>query len=288
VVLLDNTDNEDAGVYGEAHTYDGEKWVSTEESDALAMTYKDALELAELSQKTIHASEIYADLIVTKRLRVQSGNFLTKINETDGVDVTYGANKLFKVEPLTGKIYFGEHFWYNPTDGAIHTPNDKTVINADGTIYGEQSNFEESVVNGIKLYPVFGQSSVLPATLTLKENIPYDAEVMINVSVRLDVSGLSDFYVFPGSGKLSSANLRESIPITQFWKLIPRSMDFNRYAGTVFLDDTGTDYTLKYRFNPYDTPHIDVVYDFADNPMTRASLNIYDVMISGFIGILPN
>jgi hypothetical protein len=204
------------------------------------------------------------------------------------LDAMYGDKVLWRVDPTTGIIYFGEHFWYNPTDGAIHTPDDKTVINADGTIYGEQSNFEESVINGIKLYPVFGQSSVLPATLTLKENIPYDAEVIINVSVRFDVSGLSDFYVFPCSGKLSSANLSELIPITQFWEAIPRSPDFNRYAGTVRLYDTGTDYTLKYQFNPYATPHIDIVYDFANNPMTRASLTVYDVMVSGFIGILPN
>lgn len=67
VVLLDNTDNEDADVYGEAHVYDGEKWVSTEESDALAMTYKDALELAELSEKTIYASKIFTDLLVANK-----------------------------------------------------------------------------------------------------------------------------------------------------------------------------------------------------------------------------
>jgi hypothetical protein len=145
VVLLDNTENENAGIYGEAHVYDGEKWVSTEESDALAMTYKDALELAELSEKTIYASEIYASLIVTKRLRVQSGDFLAKINETDGVDVTMGGKVLFKVEPLTGKIYFGEHFWYTPADGTIHTPNDKTVIKADGTIEAVDGKFTGDV-----------------------------------------------------------------------------------------------------------------------------------------------
>ena len=141
VVLLDNTTDGTAEVYGEAHVYNGEEWVATEESDALAMTYKDALQLAEDSGKTIYASEIYADLIVTKRLRVQSGNFLAKINETDGVDVTYGANKLFKVEPMTGKIYFGEHFWYDPSDGAIHTPKDRMMLNANGQFDGNAIQF---------------------------------------------------------------------------------------------------------------------------------------------------
>lgn len=144
IVLLDNTE-EESGIYGETCVYNGDEWVATEESDALAMTYKDALQLAEDSGKTIYTSEIYADLIVTKKLRVQSGDFLAKINETDGVDVTYDGNKLFKVEPLTGKIYFGEHFWYNPDDGAIHTPNDKTVIKADGTIEAVDGRFTGDV-----------------------------------------------------------------------------------------------------------------------------------------------
>lgn len=134
VVLMDNTSDGTAEIYGEAYIYDGEEWTPTQSSDALAMTYKDALELAENSGKTIYASNIYADLIVAKKLRVQSGNFLTKINDIDGFDVTYNGNTLFKVGVDTGKIYFGEQFWYDPSDGIIHTPNDKTIINADGTI----------------------------------------------------------------------------------------------------------------------------------------------------------
>ena len=94
--------------------------------------------------------------------------------------------------------------------------------------------------------------------------------------------------MFPCSGKLSSTNLSEAIPITQFWQAIPRNIAFNRYAGHVFLYDTGTDYTLKYNFTSYGTPHIDVVYDLSSSPMTRASLTVYEVMISGFMGILPN
>ncbi len=175
VVLMDNTTDGTAEVYGEAYIYNGDEWVSTESSDALAMTYKDALQLAEDSGKTIYASEIYADLIVTKRLRVESGNFLTKINETDGVDVTYDGNKLFKVEPLTGKIYFGENFWYDPSDGAIHTPEDNTLIRANGTL---KAYFAE-----------------LLGTLRTGINAPTDARVAIQ-----DEAGITSGPTFIGSG----------------------------------------------------------------------------------------
>jgi hypothetical protein len=147
IVLLDNTE-EESGIYGETYVYNGDEWVATEESDALAMTYKDALQLAEDSGKTIYTSEIYADLIVTKKLRVQSGDFLAKINETDGVDVTYDGNKLFKVEPLTGKIYFGEHFWYDPATESIRSTDDNLVINADGTLEGKLSKFIDGDFTG--------------------------------------------------------------------------------------------------------------------------------------------
>jgi hypothetical protein len=46
----------------------------------------------------------------------------------------YNGRPIFVVQPDTGVISFGEHFWYDPSDGSIHTPGDKTVIRADGVI----------------------------------------------------------------------------------------------------------------------------------------------------------
>jgi hypothetical protein len=60
-------------------------------------------------------------------------------------DVMYNSDVLFKVDPSTGKIYFGTHFWYDPSDGKIHTPNDKTIINADGTIEAVDGVFSGEV-----------------------------------------------------------------------------------------------------------------------------------------------
>jgi hypothetical protein len=146
VVLMDNTSDGTATVYGEAHVYDGEKWVSTEESDALAMTYKDALALAELSKKTIHASEIYADLIVTKRLRVIDGVSRSISIGSDGILAKDGNGVVIHDLPdepiLTNNAYLGHMLWfqdsstykiYDVTNFPINTWTDVTCLTAGST-----------------------------------------------------------------------------------------------------------------------------------------------------------
>ena len=49
-------------------------------------------------------------------------------------DVMYNDKVVFKAEPANGKVYFGTNFWYDPADGAIHTPNDKIVIDSSGSL----------------------------------------------------------------------------------------------------------------------------------------------------------
>lgn len=49
-------------------------------------------------------------------------------------DVMYGNVMLFNVDIATGKIYFGEGFWYDPADQAIHSVDDNVVIDSSGTI----------------------------------------------------------------------------------------------------------------------------------------------------------
>lgn len=148
VVLLDNTDNEDAGIYGEAHVYDGEKWVATEDSDALAMTYKDALELAELSEKTIYASKIFTDLLVANkgfitnleaenitagtgdgttggfRFRAKSRTDLSlpydPITNPSVFDIYQDDKQLFKVDITTGEVEMGN---YTSGNGTLYIPS---------------------------------------------------------------------------------------------------------------------------------------------------------------------
>lgn len=46
-------------------------------------------------------------------------------------DVYFDDKMLFKVDPVSGKIYFGKGFWYDPADQAIHSVNDGVVIDGD-------------------------------------------------------------------------------------------------------------------------------------------------------------
>ena len=52
-------------------------------------------------------------------------------------DIFNGSKQLFKVDVSSGKIYFGQYFWYDPSDGIIHTPNDRLLLNANGQIDGD-------------------------------------------------------------------------------------------------------------------------------------------------------
>ena len=74
------------------------KWVATEESDALAMTYKDALQLAKDSEKTIYASKIFTDLLVANE------GFITNLFSED--------------------IELGGQIRANYTDGDVINPED--------------------------------------------------------------------------------------------------------------------------------------------------------------------
>lgn len=59
-------------------------------------------------------------------------------------DVTYNGADLFKVDISTGKIYFGQGFWYDPSDLAIHSSNDNVVINVDGVITAKGATISEN------------------------------------------------------------------------------------------------------------------------------------------------
>ena len=52
-------------------------------------------------------------------------------------DVRYNSSSLFHVVVSganAGKIYFGSGFWYDPSDSAIHSANNKVVINSNGEL----------------------------------------------------------------------------------------------------------------------------------------------------------
>lgn len=83
-------------------------------------------------------------------------------------NLRYNGNSLFRVDPYSGRVFFGEGFWYNPSDKAIHSVNDNIVIGADGklkTIDAEvsgkvtASTFDFSNINMRWVYQEYGAGS---------------------------------------------------------------------------------------------------------------------------------
>lgn len=60
-------------------------------------------------------------------------------------DVMYGDVVLFKVDILTGKIFFGEGFWYDPIGGAIHSTGDNVVIASNGRISAQNATIAGAI-----------------------------------------------------------------------------------------------------------------------------------------------
>jgi hypothetical protein len=116
----------------------------------------------------------------------------------------YNGRPLFVVDPPTGRVFFGEHFWYDPADGAIHTPNDKTVIRADGTIEVVDGRFEGDVwANSGYFRGIFDTTALKlePGTLNSYVNTASSAITQIKnlVIYALDTLGLSNNTLYRAS-----------------------------------------------------------------------------------------
>jgi hypothetical protein len=112
------------------------------------------------------ANEAFIKNLVAQNMKAGPGTGLASSGfrfraQTDSVgdgsdvavfDIFKDDKQLFKVDVATGKIYFGEHFWYDPSDGVIHTLNDKTVIKADGTIEAVDGSFTGNIIANSGLF----------------------------------------------------------------------------------------------------------------------------------------
>lgn len=109
-------------------------------------TWAEALNVTQTFER-LAAYEAFIGKLFARNVTAGSGNGSTGgfrfRAQTDSIgdgtnvpvfDVMYDDKQLFKVNPTNGKIYFGELFWYDPADGAIHTLGDNTLIRANGTL----------------------------------------------------------------------------------------------------------------------------------------------------------
>jgi len=157
--LVGTTFTEGATTYtkGEIWEYNGTAWIlSTDKAKAMSLMADFAdleVDVASLVMANAVIKKLVAIDAMVKTLLAQnitagpgdgtasSGFRFRAMSDEDLTgadnpvfDVMYDDQLLFKVDIATGKIYFGNSFWYDPADGKIHTPEDKTVIGSDGKL----------------------------------------------------------------------------------------------------------------------------------------------------------
>jgi hypothetical protein len=210
-----------------------EAWSATTASDAVGAALKDALALAKAEGEMVDAAWAIIENLVAENLKVLDGDFETKINATDGLQVTYNGNQLFKVNPSTGIIYFGEHFWYDPTDGKIHTPSDKTVINTDGSIEAVGGSFSGKItVNNVPFQPlaagtfsyntslvVLSTKNISSVTRTAEGNYHVELANPPKVKANLAADGYSyiDVFVVANSANTFSSGFNHPLFCNPNW-----------------------------------------------------------------------
>jgi hypothetical protein len=147
----------DSYQYGHIYKYDKDTdtWSSSVGSYELGVAAKDAFAEARASGNYVYAAVVYAQNVYAMNMQAGAGTGLANSgfrframsdSVGDGTDVpvfdVYKDDKmLFKVDIEESKIYFGENFWYDPDDGAIHTPNDRFIINSNGQLEGDAIQF---------------------------------------------------------------------------------------------------------------------------------------------------
>ena len=109
-------------------------------SDALLQSYGSATGIDKIFKKIAILEAFIRTLnVVNINAGVEPFKFIVQTYDSSGTlnpifKVVYNSNEVFKVDPLTGKVYFGIGFWYDPSDSAIHSDNDKILITSEGLL----------------------------------------------------------------------------------------------------------------------------------------------------------
>lgn len=220
---------------GNVYIYDqvSGSWSLSTASDLVGAALKDALALAKAEGNMVDAAWAIIENLVAESLKVLDGDFETRINDTDGMIILYNGNQLFKVNPTNGIIYFGQHFWYDPSDGKIHTPNDKTVINTDGTIEAVGGSFSGKItVNNVPFQPlaagtfsyntslvVLSTKNISSVTRTAEGNYHVELANPPKVKANLAADGYSyiDIFVVANTASTFSTGFNHAMHCNPNW-----------------------------------------------------------------------
>lgn len=160
----------DAMVKGEIYEYSGTRWVKSSNGDLIMTLFDSFADLANDVDSAVLGNAVIKNLVsinafiqnlVAENLQAGAGTGLSGSGfrframsddysqqgspKVPVFDVMFGDQVLFKVDIATGKIYFGEHFWYDPNDRSIRSSNDKFVIDSEGNLSVTEGSFSGDI-----------------------------------------------------------------------------------------------------------------------------------------------
>jgi len=144
------------------------------------------------------------------RFRAQEYNQYGQKLEHPNFDVYFGDKMLFSVDS-DGKIFFGDGFWYNPTDSAIHSTDDNVVINAEGLI-----NTKNAIITGSSTFNGSFDCDVIKTVQQNPDLYPYASTTNSAQQCKLLVDAImaGGHVPYTDDGYVRSDYFRASLSVT--------------------------------------------------------------------------
>jgi hypothetical protein len=192
--------------FGHTLRWDGDSWESTTDSQSIGTVAKDAFRIARESGKVIFSAVIYTEALVAANIQAGEGTdapgsgFRFRALDDDYsqggapkvpiFDVTYHGVVIFRINPSSGEIFFGENFIYDPVTQSIRTPDDNMIIDAEGKLYAKGAELDDIIVNG--LTAISGIFSGLLNTHTIKTGLATGPDLILvgSYSTRPDPANM--------------------------------------------------------------------------------------------------
>lgn len=192
--------------FGHTLKWDGDSWESTTDSQSIGTVAKDAFRIARESGLVIFSAVIYTEALVAANIQAGEGTdapgsgFRFRAMDDDYsqggapkvpiFDVTYHGVVIFRINPSSGEIFFGENFIYDPVTQSIRTPDDNMIIDAEGKLYAKGAELDDIIVNG--LTAISGIFSGLLNTHTIKTGLATGPDLLLvgSYSTRPDPANM--------------------------------------------------------------------------------------------------
>lgn len=189
--------------------------------------------------------------------------------ENPDFDVYFGDRMLFDVDS-DGKIFFGQGFWYDPSDRSIHSTGDKVVINSEGAITAQNASIiGSSVFHGsfncdvIKTVVNPTTTTDFPTSVNNNNQAKYLWQSVYNAGL-LPQSGWSDYY----AASVVGDGYTDQIKYVRFYN----------NSDTAYNYD---DYAIEFYDQRYDSLNISGILSCVTDPHTVTSYQLVTINSNG-------